>query len=558
MPKVRPGNTPRYQLARTSKKRYDLDNDGYVNHHLYGIRPRDAYTNTRVGVRCRGRYNLYSRFLKSNPVRFEIWQSPAYKESKEISNTFMDVEHNRINRNQTVSMKIRPRVISNRSFCNARVSNRGRRRMNLNEEKHYVIEDNVTTNAMQYGVGVTSKSKGENIHHFTEEYYLPYLVRDYDFSLTHNDLLSIDKDHIPVVVNMLEEYFNKFNDPELKLRRIELIDHVAYMNKLFLFSFSKVFIIAKMNSSTNPTNCYVTEFIAFSKYPETEDIGKMISEVSNMIYKSIVARDLNTNIRLIDMSAELNKDVTFCKFVSDGKTINQHEIKIKGNLLSLSYYPYLDVQMLMDEYSKSDDKLLILYGENGSGKTKLSSILAIKLHDSNYTVVICSGADADNVNLLAELEDKIYSSANKLKHVAVIVDDLDPKYLNRNNTSSESNIFFNKLLTILDGNFDINLKFIITTNHILREEADEPLYRSGRLFDSIYIRYLTPDEAKSILKDNGLKAKEITDFLSNKKDKIKQSDLAQFIRMSKTNISRKYRLDSTGDNFKTRKVGFVK
>lgn len=556
MPKVRPGETVKYEMSVTRKTRRERDGDVFSRTHLYGVRPDSSQDVCRVGIRNRGIYNNVSRFFESNSLRFEAWGIANYNRYFPVSNTFIDTK---VTKDCTLDMKIRPRVISYRVFTNVKVSDRNKRRLKLEENKLYLAEDNVTSNAYKENIGVTKEmQKADNIHHFTEEYYLPYLVRDYDFSLTHNDLLSIDKDHIPVVVNMLEEYFNKFNDPELKLRRIELIDHIAYMNKLFLFSFSKVFILAQMNTATNPTTCYVTEFIAFSKYPKNTDMDKMISEVSNMVYKSIVARDLNTNVRLIDMSAEINKDISFCKLVSDGKNVSQHNIKIKSNMLSLSYYPFLDVQLLMDEYTASDDKLLILYGENGSGKTKLSSILALKLFDNNYNVIICSGADADNNALLSELEDKIYSSANKLKHVAVIVDDLDPKCLNRNTITSGANIFFNKLLTILDGNFDINLKFIITTNHILREEADEPLYRSGRLFDSIYIRYLTPDEAKSILKDNGIKAKDISNFLADKKDKVKQSDLAQFIRMSKTNISRKYRLDSTGDNFKTRKVGFVK
>lgn len=538
---------------------------------LYGILPNFNRYPRLLGLsylRLRGRRYMPNLF-KYDQTRFNKYDEntaiPKYLigSNKFPSNTNDNYVTEHKFRKVALDMKLRPKLNRWGNLNTIKCRNRDLRRRQMDNWKRNIGIEDINSVAKGQGIDIpdnTSSNPGA-IHHFTEEYYLPYLTKHYDFSLTHNDLCSIDKDHISVLVDMLNKYFDNCNNPELKLRHIELIDHTIHMNELFLFSFSKVFIQAKLFYSSEPKDAFVTEFIAFSKYPKTDEMGRMISEISSMIYKELLKRDLDTNARLIPPNKTPDISTQFTKLISCGNDeVREENINIKSDNLTNDYYPFLDINMLTEEYLKSDDKLLILHGENGSGKTKLSNILGIHLYNNKFRVIVCGGADINNSAVMTEIESSIYNAINRAFNVCVIIDDIEPQLLNRDVENGTVNVFFNKLLLMLDGNFDAKLKVIITTNHILKDDADEPLYRSGRMFDSIYIRYLNKEESKQILKKNKLTTKQINNFISNKNDSIKQSDLAQYIREIKNNVNKCYRLDATGNHIeqKRRKVGFIK
>lgn len=415
---------------------------------------------------------------------------------------------------------------------------------------------NATNIANMNGACVPKAPANNFIHHFTEEYYLSYLTKYYDFSLTHNDLLSIEKNHIPIVLNKINDYFKSI-DEKLVLEHIEVIDHNIYRNKYFLFCFSKVFIKAKMRIDTELKHAYSTEFVAFSKYPHESQLSKMISDVSRIIYDSLIEQNLDINARLIDMKKEPENQLVFTRVYGNQNEAYSENITIKNMNLSKQYYPFLDIDILVENFYNSDDKLLLLYGENGSGKTKLSNLLATSLQNKKYEIVILSGSDIQYEKIISHMEWLIFSNLSNSKELCVIIDDIDPKYLNRNH-DDKINIFFNKLLTILDGNFESKLKFIITTNHILKEDEDDPLYRAGRLFDSIYIRYLTKQEASYILKNNKINDKNIELFLNKQKDKIKQSDVAQYILNCDHKITKSYYKDKEIETkISQKKIGLI-
>lgn len=400
-----------------------------------------------------------------------------------------------------------------------------------------------------------SNPANNHIHHFTEEYYLSYITKHYDFSLTHNDLLSIEKNHISIVVDKLCKYFESV-DKKLALEHIELIDHNIYKNKYFVFSFSKVFIKAKMHINTNPKKVFTTELVAFSKYPYNPKLGKMISDVSKIVYDSLREQDLDINIRLIDLKSEPENEMVFTRIYGNQSDVYTTDITVKNMKLTNEFYPYLDIELLKSEYLLSNSRLLLLYGENGSGKTKLSNLLSLHLQDNSYDIIIISGSDIQYESIVAKMESKLFSKTSDSKNVCIVIDDLDPKFLNRDH-GDKVNTFFTKLLTIIDGNLDCELKVIITTNHILREDQDDPLYRNGRLFDSIYIRYLTQDEAKAILKANKVDAKSIKSFLDKHGESIKQADVAEAISNKKKGITKSYYKDKKIEtNIIRKRIGF--
>ena len=423
-------------------------------------------------------------------------------------------------------------------------------------------DDSITTSptptfarAQQAECVPNSNPANNHIHHFTEEYYLSYITRHYDFSLTHNDLLSIEKNHIPIVVDMISKYFESV-DEKLRLQHIELIDHNIYKNEYFIFSFSKVFIKAKLHTHTDPKTVFTTELVAFSKYPDNPKLAKMISDVSSMIYRSLREQDLDINIRLIDLNTEPENEMVFTRIFGNSNSTATRGITIKDMKITEEFYPYLDVELLKSEYLLSNNRLLLLYGENGSGKTKLSNLLALHLQENSYEIVIVSGSDIQYESIITKMESIVFEKTENCNNVCLIIDDLDPKYLNRDH-GNMVNTFFTKLLTIVDGNIDCDLKVIITTNHILREDQDDPLYRNGRLFDSIYVRYLNKDEAKAILKSNKVDAKTIKNFLDKQTEIVKQADVADVIHNKKKGITKSYYKDKEIEtNIIRKRVGF--
>lgn len=568
---IRPCGRRRLPSSKRLSRYFGAPSFSQYSFRLYGYVP-DYISYYEHGLSL---IRIRSRGFSPSPFKYQYMYSRAYtKRRGEIpkyipkpdrfpTDTTWDYTSYHRFYKVSIDMKLRCRLARYTNLRAISGVNRDVRSRSMNTNKHSLSDDSITASAVEHGVDVTDNmpNASSTIHHFTEEYYLSYLTKYYDFSLTHNDLCSIDKDHIPVLVDMITKYFDKYDDPKLKLRHIELIDHTIHMNELFLFSFSKVYVQARIFYSTDPKDAYVTEFVAFSKYPKSEDMDKMISELSSMIYSELLKRDLDTNARLVHPDKHPETSTQFSKLIAIGSNdVREEDISIKDSNLTNDYYPYLDIDMLTEDYLKSDDKLLILHGENGSGKTKLSNILGVYLYKNKFKVIVCGGADVTNPAILTEIETSIYSTINKASHICIIIDDIEPQLLNRSVNDETVNVFFNKLLLLLDGNFDAKLKVIITTNHVLKDDADEPLYRAGRMFDSIYIRYLKENEAKKILKDNGLTHSQIVKFVDGKGDSIKQSDVAQCIRMIKNNVNKRYRLDDTGSHIgtKRKKAGFIK
>lgn len=529
-----------YEEKRYRKKMFELELSNYItrygNHN--GLPQLGGELSWNLSKRPRADY--YREFVSRTEIPY-AFQLPTPEQKDKL--TKLRLRYTYKNNYGVSDMK--------KYYDRKLYSRYGLRKTN----KNAVMRSNYKIVPEELGLGIPSVHTG-NIHHYTEEYYLSYLTRHYDFSLTHNDLLSIEKNHIPIVIDKMNEYFEKI-DQDLKLEHIEVIDHNIYRNKLFIFAFSKVFIKAKMHSNTDSTTVYITELVAFSKYPDSKELVKMVSDVSKIIYDSLIEQDLDINCRLIDTTKEPENNMVFTRLYGNAKEYNTTDVSISNMVFKEFYYPYLNVKLLQEEFSKSLDKLLILYGENGSGKTKLSNILALHLQNENYDIVVVSGSDIEYEPIIQGIESRLYDSINKSKNICIVIDDIDPSILNREREGG-GNVFFNKLLTITDGNLDLKFKFIITTNHIIQKEQDFPLYRSGRLFDCIYIRYLTQDEAKSILKENKVDTKSINEFLSKQGEKVKQSDVAQFIHFANNKITKGYYLDKKPTTkIKTNRVGLV-
>jgi len=171
------------------------------------------------------------------------------------------------------------------------------------------------------------------------------------------------------------------------------------------------------------------------------------------------------------------------------------ELKHLENILP-EFYPFINTDLLIESFLKSNENLMILAGEPGTGKSKFISLILkwILLNNfkNDYTVGI-----AKDINLLNN--DEFWSKVSNLD--LLIFDDLDFMLGSRNENREDiqKNNFLSKLLSFTDGVIKKNTKIIITTNQPINE-IDKALLREGRIFEILNFRKLKKEEAKKIFK----------------------------------------------------------
>lgn len=201
------------------------------------------------------------------------------------------------------------------------------------------------------------------------------------------------------------------------------------------------------------------------------------------------------------------------------KLMNRKEI----DYISEKFYPYIDTQIMFDQFFTDNENILLLVGAPGLGKSKMST-LALKhalnnpdklpydkmamnpALDSQYvSVAICKSTD-----ILSN--DQFWKTLEKNTPDFCIIDDLDYMLTKRDSEvmsgeDQHKNKFLNHFLSYTDGVEKHKTKFIITTNQSYAD-IDSALLRKGRLFDILELRHLTSSESLAIWEDNGLNAEQ--------------------------------------------------
>ena len=168
------------------------------------------------------------------------------------------------------------------------------------------------------------------------------------------------------------------------------------------------------------------------------------------------------------------------------------------------YYPFLDVDVMLQQFLNGDENILILASEKGTAKSKFASLILKKIlngdvdykGDSNIYVA----STKDNATLAS---DEFWSEC---KHYDfIILDDLDFLLGSRAESREDvyKNQFLSNLLSFSDGVQKNKTKIIITTNQPYND-LDEALLRAGRLFAILAFRPLTWEEALEVWKSEGL------------------------------------------------------
>ena len=240
------------------------------------------------------------------------------------------------------------------------------------------------------------------------------------------------------------------------------------------------------------------------------------------------------NCKTEEIAHTVWKDI--CKYAADDDSIEMYmhsyfmnnghlddsskQIKFDElNYISDKYYPYIDTQIMFDQFFTGAENILLLVGEPGLGKSKMSTLAlkhAFRNPDKLPYDKIADNPALDNQFISVVyvkstdvlVNDKFWRELAKMQADICIIDDLDYMLTKRdsevtNSDDQKKNDFLNQFLSFTDGVEKFKTKFIITTNQKYND-IDSALLRKGRLFDIIELRKLDRNEALEVWLENDL------------------------------------------------------
>lgn len=193
-----------------------------------------------------------------------------------------------------------------------------------------------------------------------------------------------------------------------------------------------------------------------------------------------------------------------------------------------SFYPWLnghDLDSFLDNYLNSNESILLLYGDPGTGK---SNLLKHFLHKYNLSALITY---QDNIRDL----DSMFSHFLKGDDRVLIIEDADEFLVKR----EAGNTSMKRLLNITDGlTSNKDKKVIFTTNLTNTNNIDSALLRDGRCYGSFRFEPLNKQQSllvatdieidHSLLTKNSYTLAELFTIKNNKLKLIKSSQASSF------------------------------
>jgi SpoVK/Ycf46/Vps4 family AAA+-type ATPase len=173
-------------------------------------------------------------------------------------------------------------------------------------------------------------------------------------------------------------------------------------------------------------------------------------------------------------------------FYSGKHGLQQEEISSSDmdRVIYHELYPTIDIAKLREQFDSSKERILILYGEPGVGKT---TFLQYLIADGFYKKVayIKDKKTFEDSELWYELTDDDWD--------LIVFDDLDDILQSRSENKHAD--FVSQLLSYSDGLIRRSTKIVITTNQNV-QEIDPAITRPGRCFDFLVLPPLTRSQAR--------------------------------------------------------------
>lgn len=156
-----------------------------------------------------------------------------------------------------------------------------------------------------------------------------------------------------------------------------------------------------------------------------------------------------------------------------------------------SFYPWLgdyNLDTYLDNYLKSNESILLLYGEKGTGK---SNLLKHLLYKSGESALITYQDDIRDLDIMFS---RFITGPEKF----LIIEDADEFLIKR----EHGNKSMKRLLNIADGlTSNKDKKVIFTTNLSSLNNVDDALTRDGRCFDCVYFNKYTKEQSIAVSSD---------------------------------------------------------
>lgn len=175
--------------------------------------------------------------------------------------------------------------------------------------------------------------------------------------------------------------------------------------------------------------------------------------------------------------------LTYYSIGGDG-CIYTHIVDINPNWETiLELYPDIDISVLAGDFANANEKLLILAGIPGTGKTHFIKYLIKHSGYKNIAYV----KDRDLIRKSEFWFNIFYNEYDLL-----CLDDLDFELMPREKNADNS--FISHLLSFSDGLLIHDTKIVITTNQPINT-IDSALIRPGRCFDILTLNSLSKEDA---------------------------------------------------------------
>ncbi len=182
-------------------------------------------------------------------------------------------------------------------------------------------------------------------------------------------------------------------------------------------------------------------------------------------------------------------------YISDNRVMSKDVTIKREHDVHDEFYPFIQTSLkkYFDAYMKSDDPILLLLGEPGTGKTSFTRELILQKDLSPIVTYDQTIIKSDSFFL-----EYLTGTENDL----MVIEDADELLYSR----EDGNNVMSKILNLSDGLVKLDKKkIIITTNIINMAKIDSALLRPGRCFDKIEFQKLTKEQAEKAAKKAGVK-----------------------------------------------------